>query len=131
MRLASALLLSALVAVPAAAQDRGQFLLDFAPGHERERAAQASRVVYDAGDIYDAAVVFCSTTDGDTGLAHRRATMDLLVAAGADRHRLLDAGPCTAQISGHSRAYFGADKVWLSLTTVTVLDNFIRERRGL
>ena len=131
MRSAVALILSALLAAPAAAQDRGQFLMDFAPGHAAERGAQADRIVDDARDIYDAAVVFCSTTDGDTGLAHRRETMDLLVAAGADRHRVLDAGPCTAQISGHSRAYFGADKVWLSLSTVAVLENFIRERRGL
>ncbi len=121
----------ALLAAPAAAQDRGIFLFDFANDENASRVQMAEQVVEDAQDIGDAAVVLCAGSTGNRGRDQRREVMALLVEAGAARHRLLDAGTCTPQIAGSSRQAIGENRVWLALTTATFLERYQREAMGL
>ena len=107
----------ALLAAPAAAQDRGIFLFDFANDENASRVQMAEQVVEDAQDIGDAAVVLCAGSTGNRGRDQRREVMALLVEAGAARHR--------------SRQAIGENRVWLALTTATFLERYQREAMGL
>ena len=131
MRLALAAPLLALLATPAAAQERGIFIFDFASDTQAERAALADRIVADAQDIADAAAIFCTSVGGYRGRDHRHEVMSLLVQAGAEPQRMLDAGTCTPEITGRSNARIGADRIWLALSNVAFLESWRRERMGL